>query len=203
MERESDDAKTLAVAISETCGWKEGVNDFNNNESSVLPNSTKETGKGAYISTSTSWSFDPSGSTGICLPGLHRRTSTWLNCCGVRPKVVWLPRGEKSRSNVFETEGGTSPWLSFKIDDVPGVGRPESSIVTTLALSSKRVRDPVLFKALSRSANELVRPLPSLRRLGNVTVSTAVHSRDDFDHSEDTSNLMYPGMLVGGLDSRM
>jgi hypothetical protein len=89
------------------------------------------------------------------------------------------------------------------IEGSPGVVRPDPSTVTTLALSSKRVRDPVLFKAISRSANELVRPLPSLKRLGNVTVSTAVHSRDDFDHSEDASNLMYPGMLVGGSDSRM
>jgi hypothetical protein len=157
----------------------------------------------AYISTLASWSFDPSSSTGICLPGLHRRTSTWLKCCGVRPKVAWLPRGEKSRSNVVESVGGRGPWLSFMIEDFPGVGRPDPSTVTTLALSSKRVRDPVLFKALSRSANELVRPLPSLKRLGNVAVSTAVHTRDDFDHSEDASNLMYPGMLVGGFDSRM
>lgn len=65
------------------------------------------------------------------------------------------------------------------------------------------VRDPVLFKELSRSASEPGRPLPSLNRVGNVTVSTAVHSKDDFDHSDDVSSSMYPGMLEGGLDSRM
>jgi hypothetical protein len=40
----SDDAKTIAVALSETRWWKEGVNDLNNNEPGVYPDSTKDKG---------------------------------------------------------------------------------------------------------------------------------------------------------------
>jgi hypothetical protein len=58
------------------------------------------------------------------------------------------------------------------------------SDLDTLAFSSKIVRDPVVFNALSISESEPGRPLFSLTRVGSVIVSTTVQRRADFDHSE-------------------
>ena len=128
---------------------------------------------------------------------MQRQTSTWLNCCVVRPKVCRLRLGEKSMSNAAPWRGMGRPPFSLRIDLSPG-----SLLEPILALSSNMVRDPVLFKTLSNTPSEPGRFWFLLRRVGSVIVSIAVHSRDDLDHSEDGFNRTYAGMLGGGLESR-